>query len=59
MIPTPNFFYGLQPGEEIAIEIERGKTLDRAVSRRPAKCGRTARRTVFFELNGQPREVTS
>ena len=26
-IPTPNFFYGLQPGQEISIEIERGKTL--------------------------------
>ena len=25
--PTANFFYGLQPGDEIAIEIERGKTL--------------------------------
>ena len=27
VMPTPNFFYGLQPGQEISIEIERGKTL--------------------------------
>ena len=27
MLPTPVFFYGLQPGEETAFEIERGKTL--------------------------------
>ena len=27
VIPTVNFFYGLQAGEEAAIEIERGKTL--------------------------------
>ena len=26
-IPTPHFFYGMQPGEETSIEIERGKTL--------------------------------
>ena len=27
VLPTPVFFYGLEPGEEIAIEIEPGKTL--------------------------------
>ncbi len=27
VLPTPVFFYGMQPGDEIAIEIERGKTL--------------------------------
>jgi pyruvate carboxylase len=56
VIPTRNFFYGLTPGEEIAVEIETGKTL---VLRyltvgEPREDGT---RTVFFELNGQPREV--
>ncbi len=55
-LPTPQFFYGLDQGTEIAIELEEGKTL---VVRLltvgdPHPDGF---RTVFFELNGQPREV--
>ena len=56
VIPTANFFYGLQPGEEIAVEIEKGKTLIirfHTVS----EIREDGTRTVFFELNGQPREV--
>ena len=26
-LDTPTFFYGLRPGEEVAVEIEQGKTL--------------------------------
>ena len=26
-LPTPVFFYGLEPGEEISVDIEKGKTL--------------------------------
>ncbi|HWW86759.1 MAG TPA: pyruvate carboxylase [Vicinamibacterales bacterium] len=56
-IPTRNFFYGLQPGEEISVEIERGKMLIiRYLTTGEARADGT--RTVFFELNGQPREVT-
>src|SRR5262249_16699438 len=56
-IPTRNFFYGLQPGEEISVEIERGKMLIiRSLTTGEARGDGT--RTVFFELNGQPREVT-
>jgi pyruvate carboxylase len=55
-IPTANFFYGMQPGEETAIEIERGKTLIvKYLATGDVKEDGT--RTVFFELNGQPREV--
>jgi pyruvate carboxylase len=55
-IPTANFFYGLQPGDEIAIEIERGKTLIvRYLTTGEVKDDGT--RTVFFELNGQPRDI--
>ncbi len=56
VIPTSNFFYGLEGGEEIAIEIEPGKTLIiRYLTIGEAR--EDGMRTVFFELNGQPREV--
>jgi pyruvate carboxylase len=56
-VPTANFFYGLQPGEEAAVEIERGKTLIvRYLTTGEVREDGT--RTVFFELNGQPRAVT-
>ncbi|MEM9586827.1 MAG: pyruvate carboxylase [Planctomycetota bacterium] len=56
-LPTPNFFYGQETGEEIAVDIEPGKRLIvkfLAVGQ-PHPDGT---RTVFFELNGQPREVS-
>ena len=51
------FFYGMERGEEIAVEIEPGKTLiiKFLTVGEPHPDGT---RTVFFELNGQPREVT-
>ncbi len=56
VIPTANFFYGLQPGDEIAVEIEEGKTLIiRFLT--VGEVREDGTRTVFFELNGQPREV--
>ncbi|MFL5245898.1 MAG: pyruvate carboxylase [Gemmataceae bacterium] len=56
VLPTPAFFHGLAPGEEVSVDIEQGKTL---IIRfltlgDPLPDGQ---RTVFFELNGQPREV--
>ncbi len=56
VLPTPAFFYGLKPGEEINVEIEPGKTL---IIRYLAtgELREDGTRTVFFELNGQPREV--
>jgi pyruvate carboxylase len=56
VIPTPPFFYGMQSGDEIAVEIEPGKTLivRYLTTSDPREDGM---RTVFFELNGQPREV--
>ena len=53
-LPTPQFFYGMKPGTEIAVTIETGKTL-------VVRClaiGETddeGNVKVFFELNGQPR----
>ncbi|GGE20935.1 pyruvate carboxylase [Aureimonas endophytica] len=55
-LPTPNYFYGLGLEEEVLVDIERGKTL-------VIRClgfGETddrGMRTVFFELNGQPRRI--
>jgi pyruvate carboxylase len=56
ILPTPVFFYGMEPGQEISIDLERGKTLIvRYVTRsEPHEDGT---RTVFFELNGQPRSI--
>lgn len=56
-LPTPNFLYGQVPGEEIAVDIEKGKRLiiKYLAVGQPHPDGT---RTVFFELNGQPREVT-
>jgi pyruvate carboxylase len=56
VLPSPTFFYGMKNGEEIAVEIEPGKTLiiKYLTTSEPHPDGH---RTVFFELNGQPREV--
>ncbi|MDT8859688.1 pyruvate carboxylase [Alkalihalobacillus sp. MEB130] len=56
VLDTPTFFYGLRLGEEIEVEIEKGKTLIvKLVSiSNPQSDGN---RIVYFELNGQPREV--
>ncbi len=50
------FFFGPEPRTEIPIEIEEGKTLIvRFLTVGEPHADGT--RTVFFELNGQPREV--
>ena len=56
ILPTPVFFYGMEPGQEIDVELERGKTLivHYVTRSEPHEDGT---RTVFFELNGQPRSV--
>ena len=56
VLPTPAFFYGLKSGEEITVEIESGKSLiiKFLTTSEPHPDGT---RTLFFELNGQPREV--
>lgn len=57
VLPTPAFFYGLKPGQEIAIDIEEGKTLFIKLINvgSPDKDGS---RVILFELNGMPRETT-
>ena len=56
VLPTPVFFYAMQPGEEISVEIDPGKTLEIRLQ----AVGETTEEgeaRVFFELNGQPRVV--
>jgi pyruvate carboxylase len=56
VLPTPVFFYGMEKGQEASVEIEPGKTLiiKFLTVGDPQPDGK---RLVFFELNGQPREV--
>lgn len=56
VLPTPLFFHGMEPAEEVSIDIERGKTLIvKFLTVGDAR--EDGSRMVFFELNGQPREV--
>jgi pyruvate carboxylase len=56
MVPTDVMFYGLRTGDETEVEIERGKTLFIKLVgvTEPNEHGQ---RSLFFELNGHPREV--
>ncbi|WP_370204715.1 pyruvate carboxylase, partial [Pararhodobacter marinus] len=55
-LPTWNFFYGMEPGEEITAEIDPGKTLEiRLIAVGETQDDGEVR--VFFELNGQPRTI--
>lgn len=56
VLPTPVYFYGLKVGDEIFVEIEKGKTL---VIRCSAigDVNDQGMVRVFFELNGQPRSI--
>jgi pyruvate carboxylase len=55
-LPTPVYFYGLKVGDEIFVEIEKGKTLViRCLALGEANEQGMVR--VFFELNGQPRSI--
>jgi len=56
VLDTPTFFFGMNLGEEIEVEIEKGKTLFvRLISISQPEPDGT--RTVYFELNGQPRQI--
>ena len=56
VLDTPTYFYGMRLGEEIEVEIERGKTLFiKLVSISEPRSDGT--RVVYFEINGQSREI--
>jgi pyruvate carboxylase len=55
-LPTRTFFYGMEQGDEISVEIDPGKTLEIRLQ----AVGETTEEgdvRVFFELNGQPRTI--
>ncbi|MBC7739449.1 MAG: biotin/lipoyl-binding protein, partial [Candidatus Saccharibacteria bacterium] len=55
-LPTKAFFYGMDPGEEITVELDPGKNLEVRLQ----AVGETTddgEVKVFFELNGQPRVI--
>ena len=55
-LPTTAFFYGLQIGEEVAVEIDPGKILFiKLIS--IGEPNVEGIRTIFYELNGMPREA--
>lgn len=56
VLDTPTFLYGLKLGEEVEIEIEKGKTLIvKLVSIGEPQHDGT--RVMYFEMNGQSREL--
>jgi pyruvate carboxylase len=57
LLPTSPFFYGLLDREEVAIDIDKGKTLVVRQTGRSDTVDEEGKIKVFFELNGQPRTV--
>jgi pyruvate carboxylase len=56
VLPTPVFFNGLADGQEVSVEIDRGKTLIVRLQG-SAEMPDEGERKLFFELNGQPRVI--
>src|SRR5690606_23620790 len=56
VLPTRLFLSPMEIGEEVAVDIERGKTLV-IVLTAVGELDANGERTVYFELNGQPRQV--
>jgi pyruvate carboxylase len=56
VVPTKNFLFGMEIGEEIAVAIEKGKTIIlRLLS--VGEPGPDGMRKLVFEVNGVPREM--
>lgn len=55
-LPTKNFFFGMERGEEITVDLDRGKTLLISLDSigKPNDEGMV---TVYFRINGQARTV--
>jgi pyruvate carboxylase len=55
-LPTPVYFYGMEPGQEFSAEIDPGKILEIRLQT-VGETNEDGDVRVFFELNGQPRTV--
>ncbi len=56
VLPTSAFFYGLKDGQEISVDIDRGKALIIRLQG-GAELEDEGQTKLFFELNGQPRVI--
>ncbi len=56
VLPTPVFFYGLEVGDEVTIDIQEGKTLIIKLNA-IGKVREDGTRNIYFELNGMPRSA--
>lgn len=56
-LPTKAFFFGLEEGEEISVEISPGKILIIRLVETSTRFDEKGNRNVIFELNGQLRQV--
>lgn len=57
VLPTPVYFYGLEAGSELLLDLEKGKTLVIQLQGR-SETNDKGKVRVFFELNGQPRTIS-
>lgn len=57
VLPTPVFFYGLDVGDEVTVDIEAGKTLIVKLNA-VGRVREDGTRHIYFELNGEPRSAT-
>jgi pyruvate carboxylase len=57
ILDSPTYFYGLDPGQEVWVDLEPGKTLVISLSA-VGDANEDGWRTVYFEVNGHGRQVT-
>jgi pyruvate carboxylase len=56
ILDSPTYFYGLDPGQEVWVDLEPGKTLVISLSA-VGDANEDGWRTVYFEVNGHGRQV--
>ena len=56
VLDTPTFFFGMKIGEEIEVELEKGKVVIIKLVH-ISEPNENGKRTVSFEFNGMPREL--
>lgn len=56
-LPTPAFFYGLKPNEEVLVRLSAGKRITVKYLNK-TEADAQGNRLVFFSLNGQTRSIT-
>ncbi len=57
VLPTPVYFYGMKPGDEVPVTLQAGKTMIVSLQTL-SETDEDGNVSAFFELNGQPRVIT-